>query len=51
MYLNYHKWKSSTPPEGVQEEVPDIYLKLTANSGGEENGILVEDIPDIENVV
>ena len=51
MYLNYHKWKSFTFPEGLQEEVPDIHLQLTENIAGEDNGILVEDIPDIGNVV
>ena len=51
MYLNYHKWKSSTPPEGLQEEVPEIYLQLKVNIAGEENGMLVEDISDMANVV
>ena len=50
MYLNYHKWKSSTPPEGLQEEVADIYLQLAVNIAGEENGILAKGISDMTDV-
>ena len=50
MYLNYHKWKSSTPPEGLQEEVADIYLQLAVNIAGEENGMLLEDTSDMTDV-
>jgi len=51
MNLNVDEWKSLTPSKCLQEEAPYIYLKLTVNSGGEENGFLVEDISDTANVV
>ena len=51
MYLNFHVWKSPIPPEGLQEVVPDIYLQLIVNNVSEENGILVEDISDIAELV
>ena len=50
MYLNFHIWESPTPPEGLQEEVPDIYLQLIVNNADKENGMLVEDISDIADL-
>ena len=39
-------------PQDVYKKKFQIFTsRLTANSGGEENGILMEDISDIENVV
>ena len=51
MYLHFHIWESPTPPEGLQEEVPVIYFQLIAKNVGKENGMLVDDISDIADLV